>query len=260
MNRVEKLLEGCCVESTPGLEFGPLANPLVKKKQGPIFYVDYADSETLREKSRNDPNVDREAIVEVDFSLADGPLTTLCRHQGPFGYALASHVFEHLPNPLGWLRDVADLLDPGGLVSLAIPDRRYTFDFFRSETTVAQLVAYDLEQLSRPSLVQLADHFYNVRQVDTAAAWEKPPSSAETARHHEDTQVEWILNQAGEGAYQDCHCTVWTSDQFLDTLPMAMRLRRLPLELARIHPPEQYSNEFIVQLRRIPGGKTAESS
>ena len=169
-------------------------------------------------------------------------------------------MFEHLPNPLGWLRDVADLLDPSGLVSLAIPDRRYTFDFFRSETTVAQLVAYDLEQLSRPSLVQLADHFYNVRQVDTAAAWEKPPSSAEAARHHEDGQVEWILNQAGEGAYQDCHCTVWTSDQFLQTLPTALRLRRLPLEIARIHPPEQYSNEFIVQLRRIPGCKTAESS
>ena len=70
----------------------------------------------------------------------------------------------------------------------------------------------------------------------------------------------WLLIEAGEGGSFDCHCTVWTSDQFLDTLPMAMRLRRLPLKLERIHPPEQYSNEFIVQLRRIPGCKTAESS
>lgn len=260
MNRVAKLIENCRIESSRGLEFGPLANPLVRKDQGEIFYIDYTDTETLREKSRNDLSVDLSAIVDVDFSLADGSLTSLCRSRGPFGYALASHVFEHLPNPLGWLREVADLLEPGGLVSLAIPDRRYTFDFFRSETTVAQLVAYDLEEISRPSLVQLADHFYNVRKIETAAAWKTPPSLLETPRYHDDRQVELILNQALEGGYRDCHCTVWTSEQFLETLPVALRLRRLPLEIARLHAPELNSNEFIVQLRRTPGGRTAELS
>jgi len=250
MDRLLKLLGNCAFQTKPGLEFGPLANPLVRKDQGPVKYVDYTGTGSLREKSRTDRSVDPDAIVEIDFNLEHGSLREICGPSGSFAYAVASHVFEHLSNPLGWLRDVAALLEPHGVISLAIPDRRYTFDHFRRETTMEQLVAYDYERLERPSMVQMTDHFFNVRLVDTAAAWQRPPLLEDCPRYHPDEQIVSILDQAADGNYVDCHCTVWTSETFPDTILPAIRFLRLPLRLTRLHAPEPLSNEFIVQFAR----------
>lgn len=251
MDRRDRLLRGCPVATGLGLEFGPLANPVVRKVDGRVVYVDYADTETLRTKAANDPNVDETAVVAVDVDLQRGTLVEQCGRLGPFDYAVASHVFEHLPNPVGWLRDVSSLLVPGGVIALAIPDRRYTFDYFRAETSVAQLVAYDLESPSRPTLPQLTDHFYNVRRVDPASAWSSTPTKADVARHHDDAQVDRILGRAIGGKYVDCHCTVWTSEHFRGVFPDVCRLRGLPLRIQLLDDPKRGTNEFLVTLERV---------
>lgn len=251
MERRDRLLRGCPVPAGLGLEFGPLANPVVRKDEGRVVYVDYTDTETLRRKAANDPKVDEAAVVAIDVDLQQGPLVEQCGPLGPFDYAVASHVFEHLPNPVGWLRDVASLLVQGGVIALAVPDRRYTFDFFRAETTAAQLVAHELAALTRPCLTQLADHYYHVRRVDTPAAWAAPPTPEVVPRHHDDDQVARILGRAVGGKYVDCHCTVWTSGHFSRVIPEVIRLRSLPLRIRWLDDPVPGTNEFLVQLERV---------
>jgi SAM-dependent methyltransferase len=251
MDRRERLLRGCPVASGLGLEFGALANPVIRKEEGRIVYVDYTDTGTLRQIAARSPNLIESAVVEVDIDLRRGSLVDLCLPLGPFDYAVASHVFEHLPNPVGWLRDVSALLVPNGVIALAVPDRRYTFDFFRSETTAAQLVGYDLQKWTKPSPVQLCDHFFHVRKVDTPAAWITPPTIDTTPRHHDDESVARILGRAMAGKHVDCHCTVWTSDHFRRVIPEAIRLCRLNLRLLQVHDPVPGTNEFIVQFVRI---------
>jgi SAM-dependent methyltransferase len=250
MDRRDSLLRGCPVATGLGLEFGPLANPVVRKADGRVIYVDYTDTETLRRKAANDPKVDEHAVVAIDVNLAQGSLVEQCAGLAPFDYAVASHVFEHLPNPVGWLRDVAALLAPSGVIALAVPDRRYTFDFFRRETTAAQLVAWDLEGLRKPSLTQLADHYFHVRRVETAAAWVAPPTGEAVPRHHDDDQVARILGRAVGGKHVDCHCSVWTSDHFARVMPEVIRLRDLPLRIRWLDDPVPGTNEFLVHLER----------
>jgi len=251
MDRRTRLLSGCPVATGLGLEFGPLANPVVRKHEGRIIYVDHIDTDALKGKAVNNPNVDETAIVAVDVDLRRGPLVEQCRPLGPFDYVVASHVFEHLPNPIGWLRDVASLLVPGGTIALAVPDRRYTFDAFRTETTLAQLVAYDLENGTRPSLTQLADHFFHVRQVDTAEAWRTPPTVETVPRHHDDDAVARILGRAVAGRHVDCHCTVWTNSHFGRVIPEAVRLRGVPVRIRWLDDPVPGTNEFLVQIERV---------
>lgn len=55
-------------------------------------------------------------------------------------FVVASHVFEHMANPLALLADVHRVLLPGGTLLLLLPDRHRTFDRDRRSTPLAHLV------------------------------------------------------------------------------------------------------------------------
>jgi SAM-dependent methyltransferase len=59
-------------------------------------------------------------------------------------FIVASHVIEHVPNPLGLLEGIHRVLRPGAVVVLLVPDRRHTFDRGRPPTSLEHVVAdYD---------------------------------------------------------------------------------------------------------------------
>lgn len=55
-------------------------------------------------------------------------------------FVVASHVLEHLAEPLGFLAEIHRVLVPGGLALILLPDRRYTFDRVRPPTSLAHLI------------------------------------------------------------------------------------------------------------------------
>ena len=57
--------------------------------------------------------------------------------RGSFDAILASHVLEHMPDPISFLTSAQQLLKPDGLVILALPDKRFMFDFFKPMTSTA---------------------------------------------------------------------------------------------------------------------------
>lgn len=44
MDRCEKILRGLDLKRSIGLEIGPLANPMVRKSDGGVLYLDYGDT------------------------------------------------------------------------------------------------------------------------------------------------------------------------------------------------------------------------
>jgi SAM-dependent methyltransferase len=227
---------------------------VVRKSEGRIYYVDYTSAENLRKKYVIDPAVSVENIVNVDFSLEDGSLRELTSKVAPFDYVIASHVFEHLPNPIGWLLEIESLLVPGGVVSLAIPDKRYTFDLARRLTTVGDLLAYYFQRLRRPSPVQVFDHFLNVRKVDASRAWESELVASELPSMFPDESVLDLGRQSAEGKeYIDTHCTVWTAGHFQEVIQRLRGLGFLKLEVADFHWPERNTLEFHVTFRKPQG-------
>ena len=94
--------------------------------------IDHATREELVDKYRPH-NVDVSQIETVDWVWKGEPLDELLgpeRH-GAYDFFIASHVIEHFPDLLGFLRNVENLLRVGGVLSLVIPDKRYCFDFFK---------------------------------------------------------------------------------------------------------------------------------
>jgi len=243
-----------------GLEIGPLARPRVKKADGQISYVDHCSTEELRRaysaNSLMRPHLDE--IVEVDYVIKDGStLSEAIGTDGPFDYLIASHVLEHLANPIGWLQDVAKVLTAGGLVSLVIPDKRYCFDVNRAETRPQDWVDWYLRDLRAPSYGQLFDFFAHVTtidgMVDTAALWagtidydgvRRPDvPDADIAAYAS------CLHYRETGAYMDVHAGVYTPGSLLALIELGIKLELLDLEVAFFAPTRRDSLEFHITLR-----------
>src|ERR1700689_768593 len=158
MDRFERLRAHINVATGRGLEIGPLASPIVPRAMGDVSYVDHVSTEDLIAKYTNDPAVDEHKIVSTDYVWGSNKLAEAVGASAAFDYVVASHVLEHVPDLVGWLGEVAQVLRPGGRLSLAMPDRRYTFDVRRRDSDVSEVVEAYLLHLRRPAIRATFDH------------------------------------------------------------------------------------------------------
>jgi len=107
-----------------GLEIGPSHRPVAAKRNGfNVRILDHLDAPGLRAKYA-DHGVDVAAIEEVDYVWRGESLEALVGGER-FAWIIASHVIEHVPDFIGFLGSCERILAPGGVLSLAVPDKRY---------------------------------------------------------------------------------------------------------------------------------------
>ena len=131
---------------TRGIEIGPWRDPVAPKASGhATVVVDVEDTDTLRALARkrgfDEASIAR--IEEVDLVGDASNLLDLVRGagiEGSFDWIVSCHNFEHLPDPLRFLRDCESLLAPGGALAMIVPDKRFCFDRFQPPATFAGIV------------------------------------------------------------------------------------------------------------------------
>lgn len=258
-SRAEKLLGGLDIANTSGLEIGALASPLLRPPHAKIRFVDHADQATLRIKYADDPNVPADEIVPVDAVCGERKLAE-CFPGERFDYVIASHVIEHVPDVIGWFAESADVLRPDGRLILAIPDRRYSYDVQRRETTLADLIDAHLRGARRPTPGQVFDCKAHVVAFDHTEAWS---ASAQPDLPKPFVSRAFALAKAVEsrdGAYIDCHCSVFTARSLLQLLDGLLELEMLPYRLERFHVAPVGSNEMSLVLCRQGEGADREAA
>lgn len=251
LTRRQKLLGDIDPGTARGLEIGALTTPVVRKDEGTILYVDHATREELVAKYAGDLNVDTEQIVPVDAVWGDRTLKECFSGQPCFDYAIASHVVEHVPDMIGWLGEIAEVLRPGGHVILAVPDKRYCFDYLRQPTRLSELVDAWLRRNRRPMPAQLFDYNVNAVEVDMVAAWSGELKSS-ALRHYVSPRValDCSTRSARDAVYIDAHCWVFTPRSLLTLLLEMVELDLLPYRCARFYEPERNTNEMVLVLER----------
>src|ERR1700744_1544105 len=171
MNLRDRIRHGMDFKSKKTLEIGPLYRPFVLKAEGEVVYVDHADTETLRKKYTGDPLFDVSSIVNVDAVWGEQTLSECLGGGEKVDYVIASHVIEHTPDLITWLRELRSVLKDGGEIRLVIPDKRFTFDYTRRLTVLSDVADAYMRKARRPLPLYVIDHLANVHYVDTAAAW-----------------------------------------------------------------------------------------
>ena len=197
-----------------GLEIGPSHNPLAPKKDGyNVHILDHADAETLKNKYKGH-GVNLENIEEVDFVWQGQPLTELIGNSSCYDWIIASHVIEHVPDLVSFLKETQSLLKPGGVLSLVIPDKRYCFDHFSPISSTGEILDANQLKRDRPSVGKIFDHFANACNADGQIAWGKG-NSAELKMVHDLEQAKqaW-LNAQESPDYVDVHCWRFVPSSF----------------------------------------------
>ncbi len=88
-----KILFELDIKKLKGVEIGPLLNPLVRKEDGDIRYIDRAPTEEIKEWHSKAKNLDLDKIVPIDYVWGEKSLTEATGHKEYFDYCIAQMGF-----------------------------------------------------------------------------------------------------------------------------------------------------------------------
>lgn len=140
-----------------GIEIGALHNPLHLPTGVHVRYMDRGSTTDL---CRHYPNQG----VLVPVSLIGDATDLSAIASDSLDFVIANHVIEHLQDPIRALHEMGRVTRPGGLLYLAIPDQRATFDRRRPATTIQHQVdeyhlgTQDTRRAHVTEYVELAEH------------------------------------------------------------------------------------------------------
>jgi O-antigen biosynthesis protein len=241
------------------LEIGPSFAPLAPKASGwNSKTLDHTTREGLVAKYTDHPEADVARIEEVDFVWRGGKLSDAIpgEERGTFDAVIASHVVEHTPDFICFLNSIEVSLKEKGIVALAVPDKRYCFDYFRPLTTTGQLLAAHKKEWSRHAPALAFDFAAYSAENGGNIAWGQDPTK-ELRFAHSLEMAQGLAKIVGDGEeYVDFHAWCFVPASFeLIVLELAI-LGETDLRVERITPAE--GHEFFCWLRR--GGRALVAS
>lgn len=188
-----------------GLEIGALHNPMPLPSGVRVHYVDRLPVEELR---RHYPELAHERLVPVEI-LEDGERLTSIPDESQ-DFVIANGFLEHCENPLGALVTFTRVLKPGGILFLAVPDKRFTFDRDRPVTPLEHLWSDYIGRPARPRREAFEEWTRLVYKIQDEAARRRRTDELEAMNY-------------------SIHHHVWTETEILELLVGVQR--RLGLDL-----------------------------
>jgi 2-polyprenyl-3-methyl-5-hydroxy-6-metoxy-1,4-benzoquinol methylase len=217
-DRKHKILNGLNTLGK-GLEIGPSYSPVAAKRDGyNVEILDHCTKQDLLAKY-GEHFVDHNAIEEVDYVSSGQPYAELIGNRSTYDWIIASHVIEHVPDLIGFLNNCTDILKQEGILSLAIPDKRYCFDRLRPISGLAQIIDCHTENKTRHSKGKLAEYLLNVVRLDRDIAWNPKIAMEQSYErisyvHTTEQVIQEIEKIEKSEEYYDLHAWCFTPSSF----------------------------------------------
>ncbi|MDM8352905.1 class I SAM-dependent methyltransferase [Brevundimonas diminuta] len=205
LDRRDKLFFGLD-QNAAGLEIGGSYNPLCTAPN--VKHLDYQTTAALREHYAREGR-DVSVVPTVSFVM-DGRSYKELTAGETFDWIVASHVIEHVSDLVGWLNDCASILKTGGVLSLAIPDKRFMFDYFRPQTGLARIIdASGGKKAARPSLGAVLEHNLSYAMLNGEICWHPGAQGVPTPGVPMD-YIRQVRQRWLDGEYFDVHVWAFT--------------------------------------------------
>lgn len=164
-------------------------------------------------------------------------------------FVIASHVLEHMADPLGLLGEIYRVVRPGGTALILLPDRRLTFDSKRPATPLDHLVVEYEAQVTEVDDDHIVD-FIRLTGTDDYEAY-LAMSDAEKAEH-----IEFHRRRS-------IHAHCWKEDEFLEVILHAIEHLDQEWEfldgvLSEDEGPEGFEFGYVLRRSDVPDIPAAE--
>ena len=236
------------------LELGPSFNPLAPKTIFPgTEIVDHLPTEELIEKYK-EHGVDTSKIEHVDYVYRGGSLYTLINKESYYDFILSSHVIEHTTNFIEHLQDCAKLLKKdGGVLRMAVPDKRGMFDLLREKTSLQGVINryYDTNFTTVHSPRAVVDYHMKVCNLDDRIAWSREESTdaiSDRLKFLGQKATRAQLQATLRRTFSDVHEWVFSPISFKLLCNDLKELGYIDLGVSKLVESPDYAHEFYVEL------------
>jgi len=213
-----------------GIEIGALHQPLALDGL-PISRIQYVDRMDVSELRRHYAELSGYKFAPVD-ALDDGE-TLATFADNSLDFIIANHFLEHTRNPLGTLRNWLRKLRPGGIVYMAVPDKRRIFDAERPLTRLEHLIEDDNRSPSEQEKRDYEHYLEYARLVNKQTG----------------TETESHARQLIATNYS-IHFHTFVAATFIEMLRYAQEQLALPFEILAYADTLPGSDEFLVVLEK----------
>ncbi len=208
---INRDLVACGYLNGTGIEIGALHNPLPIPPGVVIKYVDRFDKVGLYLQY---PELKKFKLVDVD--IVDDGEELLSIPDESQDFVIANHFLEHCEDPIKTIKTFLRVLKQSGILYLALPDKRYSFDKNRKRTTLQHLIN---------------DHVLgpNLSRWDHYKEW---PKFVEPhfGREYKEEEIELRAHELMDSSYS-IHFHVWEPQDVLELINYLSNKLLLPLSL-----------------------------
>ena len=216
---------------------------------GSVKYFEIVDAETLRADVLKEGRTPERVPEKIHFVSPTGDLGIV---DEKFDIVFTSHVVEHTPDLIEHLQNVSRILNAGGLYILAVPDKRFCFDHFNTESTLAEVIDAFVNERKIPRLADVLASYCTGTHNSATLHWlgDHGEFGGDLTREKIFRAVEEYSVALERGEYINVHNWRFTPDSFGYIVNMLNKLNFIDLPLYRLCHTVWGRFEFIAMLEK----------
>jgi SAM-dependent methyltransferase len=234
------------------LEIGPFFSPSFYKSEYNVNFLDVFSTEQLRRKANAIQGVDPAKVPDIDYVCTGQSYFELIRKK--FDCVFSSHSIEHQPCLITHLCEVSSILEEGGRYFIVVPDKRYCFDSFFPESTIADVLEayllgrreHSIRTVMRGWLLTTHNDALRFWSGDKAGDTLSQPVTETYGRRVKDAVDRWRSRKD----YIDAHAWQFTPANFSHLVQLIYAASLTSMEVEAVYPTLRNSFEFYAILRR----------
>ena len=243
-NRSE-LIKYIDIKKLKCLEIGPFDCPNLIGKD--VKYFDVLDQDSLKKRALE---LNRNGKVPfIDYINSKGDLKIISEK---FDLVLSCHSIEHQLNLIQHLKDVSELLNDNGYYVLIIPDKRYCFDHFLKESTIADIIHQHTNESKLHSIKSVIEHRGLTCHNDSVRHWNNDHGYQNYISNKNliASSINEYQNSISNNKYLDVHSLQFTPDSFKIIINLLNQLNYIDLVIKNTYNTIRNSSEFFVILKK----------